>query len=247
MDNATARILERRRVALTQQGLDPIRIGLIEAGVGFFTEDTGGSCMALVIPVRFTHESYAEDYQVQAWLNGYGYGPSSPTRVVENEHGLMLEVDVDDVVVIAGEGDGTYYVVRMPRSVWESAEGESRDSHEFDPGNGTVYGVEAAIGLALDLREQEVIHIKIGDAFEYDTDRTWTDEHGAQHVHRCTRLVRVVAVDERSVDYSTVKVIRESGRPDLAGDAGRSRGSLALFAMPLYLARGSMRFVDGEA
>ena len=57
----------------------------------------------------------------------------------------VLGDEGEEVVVAAGEGDGTYYVTRMPASVWQSAPGETRDSADFDPEGATVYGVHNAV------------------------------------------------------------------------------------------------------
>lgn len=59
---------------------------------------------------------------------------------------MALLADVgEDVIVAAGEGNGTYYIARYPLSVWEQEPDESRGLEDFDPADHEVYGIESAV------------------------------------------------------------------------------------------------------
>lgn len=81
--------------------------------------------------------------------------------------------------------------------------------------------------------------LAVGDIYEADVEKPYTDEAGTKKVHTFTRVCEVTETNDVGLTYRVVEVLNEQNRPSFAGAV--SGGTLAWFAVPLHIARGTMR------
>ena len=83
--------------------------------------------------------------------------------------------------------------------------------------------------------------LAVGTVIEMDKEGAYCTETGAKVVHTWTTKNTVTAVDGVGFTYKVTEVVAEANRPEFAGTP--TGGTMAWFALPLYIARGTLRIV----
>ena len=82
--------------------------------------------------------------------------------------------------------------------------------------------------------------LAVGTVIEMDKEGAYI-EAGAKVVHAWTIKGTVIAVDGAGFTYEVTEVVAEANRPEFAGTP--TGGTMAWFALPLNIARGTLRIV----